>query len=175
VGSIFKSTEKYIDAEPGSIILEIGSDRYEGSTDYFAKLAQAKGIDFHTVDISDDAKRRLPFTVATWHIAKGSEWCQHQLQRRVCAVYLDNHDYVYAGADSNEECQVEHFKQMIHILPWLTDNAVVVMDDTYTWNGCWVGKCGPIVAYLLSIGFEFQEVERSIKDCGIILKRTKKQ
>lgn len=41
---------------PNSVFVEIGSDRYEGSTLYFADLAQENNILLHTVDINKDAK-----------------------------------------------------------------------------------------------------------------------
>jgi hypothetical protein len=50
----------------------------------------------------------------------------------------------------------------------LTPTAVVAFDDTYCWNDCWVGKCGPAVVYMLASGWRV--VEQTL-DCGVILKK----
>ena len=59
MGAIFREAEHYIENLGTSIILEIGSDRYEGSTEYFSNLAQQHGVEFHSVDIVDNAQQRL--------------------------------------------------------------------------------------------------------------------
>jgi hypothetical protein len=96
VGAIFCNAEKHITDLGNSIILEIGSDRYEGSTEYFANLAQQHGVAFHSVDIVNDAQRRLSHLPVHRHTQSGSEWCQRvlpQLDVQVGCVYLDNFDY----------------------------------------------------------------------------------
>jgi hypothetical protein len=45
MGKIFEQVEKYLPAANGdnNFILEIGSDRYEGSTEFFAQLGERRG------------------------------------------------------------------------------------------------------------------------------------
>lgn len=197
VGAIFREAEHYVENLSGSIILEIGSDRYEGSTEYFANLAGQHGVEFHSVDIVDDAQRRLKHLPVHWHTQSGSLWCQRvlpQLDTQVGCVYLDNFDYNWdvnyppqdwlqkqqsfyvqkVGVEmTNQNSQVEHLKQILAIYPYLSDSAVVICDDTYTYNDCWIGKSGAVVIYLLANGFEFVKNIREPKDVGVILKRTK--
>ena len=197
MGAIFREAEHYIENLGTNIILEIGSDRYEGSTEYFANLAQQHGAEFHSVDIVADAQRRLRHLQVHWHTQSGSEWCQRvlpQLDVQVGCVYLDNFDYnwnvkqpaqdwlkkqqlFYAqtvGIEmTNQNSQVEHLQQILAIYPYLSDSAVVICDDTYTYNDCWIGKSGAVVIYLLANGFEVVTNIREPKDLGVILKRTK--
>lgn len=197
MGAIFREAEHYVENLAGSIILEIGSDRYEGSTEYFANLAQLHNVEFHSVDIVDDARRRLRHLPVNWHTRSGSEWCRvdlPQLDTQVGCVYLDNFDYnwdvrqpaqdwmqkqqqFYAktvGIEmTNQNSQIEHLKQILAIYPYLAESAVVICDDTYTYNDCWIGKSGAVVIYLLANGFELVKNIREPKDVGVILKRTK--
>jgi hypothetical protein len=197
MGAIFRDAEKHIADLGNSIVLEIGSDRYEGSTEYFSNLAQQHGVAFHSVDIVNDAQRRLGHLPVHWHTQPGSEWCQTVLPTmgvEVGCVYLDNFDYnwdvkqppqdwvkerqmFYAqtvGVEmTNQNSQIEHLRQILAIYPYLADSAVVVCDDTYTYNDCWIGKSGAVVIYLLANGFELVSHIREPKDLGVILKRTK--
>jgi hypothetical protein len=195
MGDAFKHTEQYLGETNNTMFLEIGSDRHEGSTEYFSRLAQKHGAEMHTVDIIDEPKRRLPDLPATWHIGWGSDWCVNQLpklDKKISCLYLDNFDYIWDidlildDSDikqrrfyreelgiplANQTCQVEHMKQMIAIFPYLTDDAVVVFDDTHTLNDCWVGKCGANVIWLLAQGFEI--VRQDFFEYGVIMKRHK--
>lgn len=189
MGDIFKQSTEYTQFAEGDIILEIGSDRHEGSTEYFAAL----GPEFHTVDIIDDAQRRLAGTPnINFHIGFGSEWCEHELpklDKKIGLVYLDNFDYIwdvdeignphiekqkqqYADMGiimDNTNCQIEHLRQTMLIYPFLTERAVVVYDDTYTRNGCWIGKGGASVTWLLAQGFRIREINKKVP--GVILTR----
>lgn len=195
MGQVFRDIEPYLGDMSKSIFLEIGSDRYEGSTEYIDNLARKYSTEFHSVDVIPHAKRRLPHLATHWHIKNGSDWCKDDLpllDKTVGFVYLDNFDYdwsVIGGHDdefrkqqsfyseklgikmTNQNCQVEHMKQMVYIFPFLSDDAVVAFDDTYTLNDCWVGKCGPVVVWLLAKGFDIVQNIKSPKDVGVILKR----
>ena len=79
MGMTFKKSENLLPpVEPGSVFVEIGSDRYEGSTTYFADLAVRNGTVLHTVDLLSEPKERInrdgvvPGIV--WHQADGVEW-----------------------------------------------------------------------------------------------------
>ena len=51
---------------------------------------------------------------------------------------------------------IEHFKQILSLESWLAPGALVGMDDTYLFNDCWIGKSGPGVVYLLSLGYTLE-------------------
>lgn len=104
---------------------------------------------------------------------RGSSWCEKysvSSGKKISCLYLDNFDYIYEGMDctrqieeyqrefglamSNQNCQVEHFTQFLHLVDCLDQHCVVALDDTYQHNGCWIGKSGPVVVYLLAMGWE---------------------
>ena len=117
----------------------------------------------------------------------GTEWtktCKHQIS----VLYLDNFDWIWeVGAQdkmieeqrvwyqergltmNNMTCQVAHLTQMQNLLPHMTDNSIVCIDDTILHNGVYTGKGGAVVPYLLMNGFEILLSE----DYGIIMRRGK--
>ena len=113
-----------------------------------------------------------------------------KFDKKISCLYLDNFDYIWdinltlndtdikqrhfykeelGITMANQTCQVEHMKQMIALFPYLTDDAVVVFDDTHTLNDCWVGKCGANVIWLLAQGFEI--VRQEFFEYGVIMKK----
>lgn len=190
MGQVFKYAEDYIeDMQPGSVFVEIGSDRWEGSTEYLANLAEKLFTRLHTVDISAEAQNRVRHPAIDWHVEVGSTWCQNYQGRKIGCVYLDNFDYDwdinqvnsmiqeqkaaylrdYGMTMNNQACQVEHMKQIVALTPHLATRCVVMFDDTYRYNDCWIGKCGPAVIYLLAQGFEIVRSEE--REHGVILVR----
>ena len=58
MGSCYKHVNDYVQDCTG-IVLEIGSDRYEGSSAYFAEIAEQYNKDFVTIDLDENMPRRL--------------------------------------------------------------------------------------------------------------------
>ena len=166
---------------PDDVILEIGSDRYERSSYYFADLADQHDMRFITVDLDQRAvARALRGTPKHWlprcefiH-AEATEWTSKFGQRddKIRVLYLDNFDWDWSTERysdmiaeqkiwyskngmtmNNLNCQVSHVGQMVNLLPYMTDRCVVCVDDTYEYNGVYIGKGGAIVPYLMSQGF----------------------
>ena len=74
--------------------------------------------------------------------------------------------YALKGIEMNNlDCQVQHLHQMLYLIPYMSDRAVVCVDDTYEYNGVFIGKGGAVVPYLLAIGYTILEKE----DNGVIL------
>lgn len=200
MGKTFEQVDTHLPpADNNSIILEIGSDRYEGSTEYFAQLAERRGEEFHTVDLSEDARIRISryrTQGINYHIAKGSTWCQEVLPtlgKKISVVYLDNFDWLWDADNiydpsafnkvveqqtkiykddfglimNNNNSQIEHLRQGLALLPFMHEQGIIACDDTYTWNDCWVGKCGPLVVYLEARGWSV--IDRT--QYGVILQR----
>jgi len=192
MGTIFKKLEPHIvNVDPGSVFVEIGSDRGEGSTHELDRLAGEHSVRLITVDILPNAKQHLQSALPNtdFVVASGSEWAQQYQGAPIACVYLDNFDYIwdnnktghiptqqqmaeYAGRGktmTNQNSQIEHMAQMLGLYPHLAPGAVVMVDDTYQVNDCWIGKCGPVVVFLQAQGWSI--VERTL-DCGVILKKT---
>jgi hypothetical protein len=192
MGMIYQQLETYItNVPPGSVFVEIGSGKYEGSTielDRLAGLYQSKLI---TVDVISDAQQRWSTQLAhtEFVVDDGGSWAKNYKGPPIACLYLDNFDYIWNIGENdnlhinrqvveyanrgvqmtNQNCQINHMTQMIYLYTHLLDDSVVMFDDTYLMNDCWVGKCGPAVVYLLSLGWK---ILLQTTDTGVILKRT---
>jgi hypothetical protein len=194
VGKIYQSIASFMPEKPVGIFVEIGSERGEGSTISLNNLAAQYNTKLISVDIDTTAKQiyadQLPNT--QFVVASGSTWAKEFFSNGtdIALLYLDNFDYIwdinnvspaiqvqmrqYAGQDitmTNQNCQAEHMQQIIALRQCLSPNALVVFDDTYCYNDCWIGKCGPAVVYLQAHGWG---VVHQTLDCGVIMKRLDK-
>ena len=200
MGMTFKKTAQWLPViKDNDVFVEIGSDRYEGSTTYFADLAVRNGTVLHTVDLLAEPQERVnrggvvPGII--WHQHEGCAWARDvfpSLEKRISCLYLDNFDYDWDvtrpnvdiikqkqeyqerfGIEMNNmNCQVAHLQQMISLLPYMNQKSVVVCDDTYLSNDCWIGKCGAVVVYLISHGYRIVDTENvGGYSYGVILAR----
>ena len=191
MGTPYQEIEKFLPAITGShVMVEIGSDRGEGSTVYLDDLAGRLGTKLYSVDILPKAQHRLQHICANTEfvVASGSQWSQdfHQHWHNISVLYLDNFDYIWDINDvrpaiqqqqhlyaemgmtmSNQNCQVEHLAQMINLAPCMHPQGVIVFDDTYCINDCWIGKCGPAVVYMKTRGWQVVWNH----NCGVIMRR----
>jgi hypothetical protein len=200
MGQVFKLAEQYLpDVGINDVFVEIGSDRGDGSTRLFAEMALKNQTVLHTVDINDYPQEWCEKHGVTqgvvWHQATGSEWAKDvfpTLNKKIVCLYLDNFDYNYNTVHidpmiieqqkqyredygiemNNENCLVEHMKQMIALFPYMSEHSIVICDDTYDSNGCWIGKGGPIVTFLQAQGFHLAAIEAEHRlSYGVVLKR----
>jgi hypothetical protein len=194
MGMIFKKLESYITHVPvGSVFVEIGSDRYEGSTAELDRLAGVYQSKLITVDMLPEAQNRLSgqLTNTEFVIDDGKQWAINYQGPPIACLYLDNFDYNWDINENsnmyihkqiadyaergvqmtNQNCQIEHLAQMIYLYTHLLPDAVVMFDDTYLYNDCWIGKCGPAVVYLQALGWKILN-HTTDSGCGIILKRS---
>lgn len=171
---------------PNSIVLEIGSDRGEGSTSDLYTIASAHNIQVTTVDVSDWAKRHSTNSCIDYQVYRsGSAWCAEvlpTLDKQIKILYLDNFDWTWDEAApedwitkqqeeyrsrgvvmNNANCVNEHLLQAMYCLPYLADNCLVICDDTWkcTNLGIYVGKCGPAAHYLIQYGFNVIYLDNS--------------
>jgi hypothetical protein len=124
MGTYYKTVEKFIDNIDRGVWIEIGVDRGEGSTQWFADLAKTRATEFYGVDADPDQIMRsyqtlcqtknlqidpvtgsmipehgpLPDHVKLIH-ARGEDFLaslhQQKPDTRVSLVYLDNFDWDY--------------------------------------------------------------------------------
>jgi hypothetical protein len=97
MGLFFQETHNFLSQiDPGSVFVEIGSDRLEGSTLYFANLAKEYNTILHTVDITTEPQSRIYHDSIEWYVGVGSEWCKDvwpTVNKKISLLYLDNFDY----------------------------------------------------------------------------------
>ena len=199
MGQLFRKTANLFSySSPNQAIVEIGSDRYEGSTAFFAEQSSKHQLWLHTVDIDGNCAHRIRRT-ANEYLARikfyqqdGVDFARHYRGPGIHTVYLDNFDwdwepgnpnrmideqrtwYALRGYEmNNENCQLAHYDQMVNLMPFIADDSIVCLDDTYQINNEWTGKGGMIVPFLVDNGYEILHNE----DYGVILgsgKYTKK-
>lgn len=187
-----------------NIIVEIGSDRAEGSTEWFDNIAKNNNIDFYSVDVVKYASQIFNHLQNTKFIIaeSGSYWAHNELpkiDKKIKVLYLDNYDWISSmnhinanelkliaeyksrGVDmTNLNCQREHLYQMIGCLPYMDDESLVICDDTpfNQSSGVYFGKNGAVVPYLLNYGYEVvfgRGIDSNCKeDNGLILYRKSK-
>lgn len=194
MGKLYQQVGQYLSGKfPGEVIVEIGSDRWEGSSAYFADLANTHGMRFVSVDLDSDARHRLRKTVALDHAhltefvqSEGTRWTADYNGPTIRVLYLDNFDWDWRTdrqeqmiqdqiawyrekgmVMNNINCQTAHITQMVNLLSYMAAQCVVCIDDTYEYNGVYLGKGGAVVPYLLGQGFG----RLAAKDYGVILGR----
>lgn len=190
MGKIYQHAEDYLGPISESLMVEIGSERGEGSTLWLADLAQRHKTFLHSIDIDPVARSLISHPNLCLHTDDGQNWIQKKLPalgRKVCLVYLDNFDYIWRMGEPNQRidqqkqfykngydldmtnrnCQLTHMRQMVSLLPYTVAGTVAIFDDTYLINDCWAGKCGPIVVWLQAQGWKLM-LE---KDFGVIMVR----
>jgi hypothetical protein len=191
VGKIYQRIIDHLPEKVKGVFVEIGSDRGEGSTVLLDKWAGQAGTKLITVDILSNSKNRLEgsLTNTEFVVAQGSTWAKDFASSwtDIAVLYLDNFDYIwdinnvspaiqmqmqeYARQGvtmTNQNCQIEHMRQIMTLHHSLHKDSIVVFDDTYAYNDCWIGKCGPAVVFLLAHGWAV--VDQTL-DCGVILKK----
>jgi len=192
MGTTFNLAKNLQQIEPDSIFVEIGSNRGEGSTKFLADLAQKHGTVLHTVDLDKEKANAFDHPSIVWHTGKGSRWTKTKyppdIGKKISLLYLDNFDWNYWPTETpdwvyrqieeykekfdiemnNENSKQEHLAQAMNSLPWLSDSATVLCDDTFQIDGKWDGKCGLVVPYLQQFGFC---VTAAIRYTGVMLSR----
>lgn len=198
------NSKLYIDGlkfSNNNIIVEIGSDRGEGSTAWFNKIAEQVDVDFYSIDVNDYALNTFKHLEHTKFIVteSGSKWAHEELpklDKKIKVLYLDNYDWISTmdnirdnelqqkdeyksrGVDmSNLDCQREHLYQMIGCLPYMDQESLIICDDTpyNRSSGIYFGKNGAVIPYLLNYGYKIVFGRGSNRECqednGVILYR----
>ena len=202
MGAIFKRFEKYSDAlTPGSLVLEIGTDRglkraeYAGSTKYMKELADLHGCDFATVDVDNELLEPARQRGVLAYNMTGEDFCQFTLplrRQKVSMAYLDNFDWdwnppqndpfikeqqelyrtKYGVEMTNVSSQAAHVVQTMWLLPYLAEHCVVGFDDTFYMPHLGHYTGKGAAAVPLLLGLGFEIVEEEESPVyGLILKR----
>ena len=123
----------------------------------------------------------------------GSAWSKSygkNIGKPISLLYLDNFDYIWEGKQTseaeqirkfylqefdielnNELCQLEHFAQLLSLEKNLAPGCLIGLDDTYLYNDCWIGKSGPGVVYLKTLGYE--TILHDQKSSFVLMKKPK--
>lgn len=172
--------EQYKTHLEGSVI-EIGSDRGEGSTRYLFEFCKRNHLNFYTIDIDEAVHEGVLSFCDTAFRMSGQYFLDYlfpDFNEKICFAYLDNFDYIFKSIEGKDwvNKQIEHYKsknltmnnynskrhhleQAKRLISHAADTCFVLFDDTWelkhprTDDRCYDGKGGFAIPYLLSCGF----------------------
>ena len=176
--------------DQNNIVLEIGSERGEGSSLWLHEWAKQHNIEFYSVDV-EHWQREQDHPEINWIVtSSGSDWCKNMLpdlNKKIKVLYLDNFDWIWEPTNiswwiqkqidsyaqrgvtmNNQNCQEEHRLQIECCLPYLDEQSVVIMDDTYYKDANkdqLTGKCATAIPLLLENGFKLYGTEYATRGC----------
>jgi len=163
-----------------NIVVEIGSERGEGSTKYLYHWALKHDIDFYSVDVDESASKNEDLNGVKFQIVEaGHVWCRDilpTLNKKIKVLYLDNFDWtdpanliypwlhelieLYAKRGvtmNNDNSKEEHRLQSLYCLPYMDQESIVIFDDTWpahhTESG-YEGKSGTAIPLFIEAGFK---------------------
>jgi hypothetical protein len=227
MGTYYKEVAQFIDAvDPSGAWVEIGVDRGEGSTKFFADMAKTKGVKFYGVDADENQISRARAVLSSqgqmvlgtdgqFYLAQGTlpdhielshafgenfleQFVQDNPGKKFSLVYLDNFDWDYwvggqeesfvpaqkqhyrdyMGTEmTNINSQKTHLLQAMRLMPLMTENSIIVCDDTWYHpnEGVFIGKCSAVIPYLLLQGYEVLNSQGYRQNSGAILGRFNKR
>jgi hypothetical protein len=162
------------DPAPGCLI-EIGSERGEGSTAFLDAYAKQHGLRFYTADIDPDVYRGAQRITRGARLAAGTALLKRVGQ--VSVAYMDGFDWIPEGLETegwitdqqrryqalgrdmnNANCQAEHLAEARLLAERAADRCAVILDDTWC-NGSWSGKGALAVPFLESQGFRVVDTD----------------
>ena len=173
---------EYLPNLNNGVLLEIGSDRGEGSTQFFAGLVYGTQREFYAVDPSDFVEQNIQqyaSYIPNFYFNKttGEEFLK-TFDKPVCYAYLDNYDwnswedepkdtwedwvaemineYTARGEiHSNETCKHVHLEQAKAIAALAAERCIIQFDDTYgNIDEHLLGKGATAVPWLLENGWK---------------------
>lgn len=178
-------------------IIEIGSERGQGSTELLASFAKSNKCHFITVDVVEETSKKAEKIVKkikpSFNAAcmKGEDFLNIYPRNDICLVYLDAFDIQYPKKPasferkkiyednglilSNENSWKMHLDCVKNCYNKVVDGGFIVFDDT------WLdvktkqieGKGKTAVPFLLSNGYEKYNMVRANKSRVYILKKIK--
>jgi len=222
MGTYYKRVEQYLDKIDTGAWVEIGVDRGEGSTRWFALHAKKQATKFYAVDMDADQIARAsvsmqqtgemimlvdgsfapvmgePLEHVEFYTGRGEDFLDEYLDNTpdqpISLAYLDNFDWDYwlgmqeeafvAGVKqryidklnvemTNINSQHTHLLQAMKLIPLLTENSIVICDDTWYMpnEGIFSGKCSAVIPFLQLHGFKVLDTEGYRQNSGVIMGR----
>lgn len=163
-------------------VIEIGSERGEGSTTYFKTFCKDKH-NFYTVDLDNTVYKNAKNIVGSnaYHMT-GEKFLTEKypnLSGKISFAYLDNFDYIFPeieGRDfvkeqieqykeygiemNNHNSELAHLKQAQLVHKHASDMCFILFDDTYIdHTGEYSGKGGMAIKWLLENGWKIMNEE----------------
>ena len=183
--------QQYGDFKPGECVIEIGSEREEGSTREIARYCSRKRVPFYSVDVDPEVHLGAElilsgYKTSTAHLGRGEDFLVHSLKEQIRFAYLDGHDCIPVGHEAepyiqfykekykdlglvlnNEMSQASHLIQAALVDIRSASRCAILIDDTDRTPDGWVGKGALAMPYLASRGyalFDFTGAALAVKE-----------
>lgn len=168
-----------LELDNDGVVLEIGSERGEGSTQYIYDFCKQNDLVFFTIDFEDDAFSRAKNICGECaYQKKGEDFLNSfewkQMDKNITFAYLDNFDWMwnpnitddsytrqislYSSYDlemNNGNSQLAHLDQAKLVDTFSSETCYILFDDTFVnSNGDFDGKGGLAISYLLENNWE---------------------
>jgi hypothetical protein len=168
--------EEYKELLKGDVV-EIGSERGEGSTLFLSNFAKANNLNFYSVDFESKAHQKAKNIIegnAFQMIGEDFLDRYEKSKDKIACAYLDNFDFEfdclvgsrlieqqkksYSGYGielSNENSKKAHLVQTKKVVKHAAETCIIIFDDTFKRGeiGDYDGKGGAAVPYLLDVGW----------------------
>lgn len=176
---------QFDDFNPEECVVEIGSERGEGSTTWLAKFCIRRKIHFHTIDVDPGVYKGAEKIFTRYkggfchaHFGRGEDFLANNSELHIRFAYLDSFDCIPSGLE--HEPFIEFYRQKYHDLGMVMTNAnsqavhliqaslvdmrsasrcAILIDDTWKTDDAWDGKGALAIPYLQTRGFEIRDLD----------------
>lgn len=177
----YRIFEQHSDVADDECVVEVGSERGEGSTSWFSQFCGERGIAFYTVDIDPEVHEGAKALIGACsscsaHLISGEEFLG-TIEKKIRFAYLDGFDCIPKGLEKEEfidyyrkkykamglsmtngQSAKSHLKQAQLIDQRAASRCAVLIDDTYLEGSRWVGKGSRAMPYLRRRGFKVSDL-----------------
>lgn len=177
----YRILAQHADVADDECVVEIGSERGEGSTSWLSQFCGERGIFFYTVDIDPgvyDAAKDLVGECASCsaYLITGEEFLR-TVPKKIRFAYLDGFDCIPKGLENEEfieyyrrkyeemgltmtntESAKSHLEQAQLVDAHRASRCTVLIDDTFLEGSKWIGKGAWAMPYLEARGFEVSDL-----------------
>jgi hypothetical protein len=172
--------EQHSNIAEDECVVEIGSERGEGSTFWLSTFCAERDVTFHTVDIDPHIHKNAVSIVSEHpkshaHLSSGEDFLAG-LDQCISFAYLDGFDCIPKGFEtakfvrdcanryqqiglhlSNDECEASHLRQAELFVAKAATRCTLLIDDTFLAES-WSGKGALAMPYLRTQGFVLSDL-----------------
>ncbi|MHA2180330.1 MAG: hypothetical protein ACXAAH_02770 [Promethearchaeota archaeon] len=170
--------EKYKDDVMNGVVVEVGSERNEGSTTFLNNFCKKNDIKFYTIDFDKKQYQKSDkITNGSAYNMTGEHFFEHifpPYNEKISFAYLDNFDLITHDGRNweqrkglykkhglqmsihNNEAKISHLKQAMYVDEFAADKCYILIDDTWIdkETNIITGKGAYAASYLIESNFK---------------------
>lgn len=173
--------DKYKNDILDGVVIEIGSERNEGSTTYLNNFCTNNSLKFYTIDFDTDQYiKSNKITNGKAYNMTGEHFFEHifpAYNEKISFAYLDNYDLITHDGRNweqrkslykkhglkmsihNNESKISHLKQAMYVDKFSSNKCYILIDDTWIdeKSNIITGKGAYAASYLIESNFTLLE------------------